>query len=694
MTPELWCDHKLLSMKAILLFASLLAACCPLRAQPVKVFILAGQSNMEGQAVVDLTGKDYNDGKGTLVQLMADPANSAKFAHLVTANGKGRPRDGVFVRYQRENRPLLAGPLDFGFSVYGDAHHFGPELQFGHVVGDHCEEPVLLIKTAWGGKSLYRDFRPPSSGGETGKYYTLMIKQVREALTKLQTEFPEMKGRGHELAGFIWYHGWNDGVNPKTAVPEYEQNLVNLIQDVRRDLNAPKLPVVIGEITGPWVNAPPEWEQLRAAQAAAARRLENAVFVSTRDFVRKPEDSPNTGHGHHEFGNAETYFLVGDALGKGMLSLLIARREVRIEMISPLDHQVVQRATKEEGSIPFSGRLVGVDVRSVKFEARLIVRGEAGEWSIVDPILQDSAFHSVLAAPAGGWHRLELRASKESKVIAAAAVEHVGMGEIFVVAGQSNSANHGEVKQVTHTGRVATFDGQHWQLANDPQPGASGKGGSFMPPLGDALVKRFDVPVGFIACGIGATSVREWLPKGVAFPNPPTIENRVRRLPEGRWESDGKAFDMLLARMEQAGWNFRAVLWHQGESDANQKDAIRTLPGKLYREYLEEIIARSRRWPLRSGRSSIWTPPWFVAQVSYHVPGDEASPDIRAAQASLWKDGIALEGPDSDALKGDLRERHGQGVHFSGPGLRAHAAKWAEKIAPWLEKELSSSPTR
>src|SRR5690606_26279523 len=128
-------------------------------------------------------------------------------------------------------------------------------------------------------------------------------------------------GHRPELAGFVWYHGWNDGVDPKNAVPEYEANLVNLIRDVRREFNAPKLPVVIGELTGPWVNAPPEWEALRQARAAAAARPEfagNVAFVATRDFVRRPEDSPNPTHGHHEFGNAETYVLVGDALGRAM----------------------------------------------------------------------------------------------------------------------------------------------------------------------------------------------------------------------------------------------------------------------------------------------------------------------------------------------------------------------------------------
>jgi hypothetical protein len=281
-------------------------------ASPLKVFILAGQSNMEGQAVSDLKGKDYNDGKGTLDDLLRDPTKAKLVKHLKQADGKWTVRNDVWCRYNREPGPLLAD-------------HFGPELQCGHVVGDHFENQGLLIKTAWGGKSLFKDFRPPSSGGEVGPYYTKMIAEIREGLINLKTEFPAYGERDYELAGFVWYHGWNDGVDPKNAVPQYEQNLVNLINDVRKDLKAPKLPVVVGEITGPWVEAPSEWKALRKAQAAAAARPEfkgNVVFVETRDFVRKSEDSPNPSHGHHEFGNAETYFLVGDALGKGMKSLL------------------------------------------------------------------------------------------------------------------------------------------------------------------------------------------------------------------------------------------------------------------------------------------------------------------------------------------------------------------------------------
>jgi hypothetical protein len=353
-----------------------------------------------------------------------------------------------------------------------------------------------------------------------------------------------------------------------------------------------------------------------------------------------------------------------------------------ITMISPLDHQVIQRSSRKKGSMIIGGELAGFSVKSLTAEARLIVDGQPGKWRRLSVDSKRRSFEARWDAPAGGWHRLEVRARAGSDVLAESVIEHVGVGEVFVIAGQSNSANHGAEKQNTRTGLVTVFDGQRWRPASDPQPGASGGGGSFIPPFGDAIAQRFHVPVGIVACGVGATSVREWLPKGARFPNPPTLTGHVQQLPGGEWESKGSIFASFSARMKQFGpHGFRAVLWHQGESDANQADSTRTLPGHLYREYLEKLIRDSRR-------EIGWSAPWFVAQASYHVPGDEASPDIRAAQASLWKKGIAFEGPDSDAIKGEFRENGGKGVHFSGPGLREHAARWVEKVAPWLERKL------
>lgn len=357
-----------------------------------------------------------------------------------------------------------------------------------------------------------------------------------------------------------------------------------------------------------------------------------------------------------------------------------------IDLSTPSDYQIIQRDVSQQGIVPVTGILRDADPAVVYLEIRITQEGQPGAWKRPKTSWQGQMFSTSLSLPAGGWYRAEIRFRNADAILAEAIVEHVGVGEVFVVAGQSNSANHGAERQTTKTGMAATFDGKRWQLCSDPQPGASGSGGSFLPPFGDAMAKRFRVPVGFVACGIGATSIREWLPKGAKFPQPPTLTGRVQQLPSGAWESKGEAFEMFVPRMRQlAPHGFRAVLWHQGESDANQTDPARTLPGNLYREFLAKLIHDSRR-------EIGWTPPWFVAQVSYHVPGDEASADIRAAQAALWKDGVALAGPDSDALKSEWRESGGKGVHFSGAGLREHAARWVEKVAPWMDEQLSLPP--
>jgi predicted phosphodiesterase len=318
-------------------------------------------------------------------------------------------------------------------------------------------------------------------------------------------------------------------------------------------------------------------------------------------------------------------------------------------------------------------------------EYRLVINGKIGTWGEVDGEWKNGKFIFRIRMPSGGWHTLEVRDSRtpdhRSQVV------QFGVGEVFVVAGQSNSGNYGEVKQSTQTGLVSAYDFENkkWQLAVDPQPGAGGRGGSIMPLLGDLLVREFEMPIGIIAYGQGGTSVREWLPQGSRFPNPPTVENKVRKINDDEWESLGKIYPGFIERMKAFGKNgFRAVLWHQGESDANQKDPTRTLSGPLYEKYLTQLILKTRT-------DLEWDVPWFVAQATYHVPGDESDPNIRAAQANLWKNGVAFQGPDTDQLKGKLRERDGQGVHFSGPGLEVHADAWFDKVSPWLKQKTKQA---
>ncbi|SVC23366.1 uncharacterized protein METZ01_LOCUS276220, partial [marine metagenome] len=293
----------------ILLFVNLVVSSNA--AKTVKVFLLAGQSNMEGQGVVDLDHpKYYNGGKGILNRVMADPAKAKRYAHLKDKEGKWMTRNDAFIRF-RNKQGVMAGGVSIGFTGYGSdksRHHIGPELQIGHRLGDHFKEPVLLIKTAWGGKSLFKDFRPPSAGGETGAYYEKMLEEVAEALANFEKEFPALKGHKPEWAGFVWFQGWNDMFN-KEALAQYEENLVHLIQDLRKELKNPKLPVIIGELGNGGPKAGANMLAIRAAQKAAAERKEfkgSVKFVSTTDFARPKEQSPNMGHGHHCFGNAES----------------------------------------------------------------------------------------------------------------------------------------------------------------------------------------------------------------------------------------------------------------------------------------------------------------------------------------------------------------------------------------------------
>lgn len=294
--------------------------------RPLKVFVLAGQSNMEGPASIE-----------TFDYIGDDPATAPLLKMMRGPDGKPTVCDGAWISYltgaENENFELI-GKLTAGFgSMWGldpgkPGDKIGPEFTFGLTMDAALAEPVLIIKAAWGGKSLHTDFRPPGAGPyrlndfqkelyygpkghgvpedidqwlaekqrDTGRYYRLMLEHVRKVLADPKRVVPGYDpAQGYELAGFVWLQGWNDMVDghtyPAHAQPGqfhvYSELLAQFIRDVRQDLGTPKLPFVIGVMGVGGARAGAETVEFRKAMAAPAAMPEfkgNVVAVQTAPF--------------------------------------------------------------------------------------------------------------------------------------------------------------------------------------------------------------------------------------------------------------------------------------------------------------------------------------------------------------------------------------------------------------------------
>ncbi|MCF7675243.1 MAG: sialate O-acetylesterase [Akkermansiaceae bacterium] len=259
-------------MKQPLLRAALVAALAihSLAAAPLKVYLMAGQSNMQGFCSVK-----------TFPQIEADPVTKPIYEKMVNPDGTPRVIENVWISTSGCTKDESPGQLTTGYGGGRKGGNIGPELTFGIYMQEHVKEPILLIKTAWGGKSLCRDFRPPSAGIHPthvkaleelrkenkdtaelekeyveghGKYYRMMIAHAQAVLADLRKGYPAYDAaQGYELKGFVWFQGENDfggDSYPNAGKPggfdEYTRLLACLIRDVRKDLKAPEMNAVIG----------------------------------------------------------------------------------------------------------------------------------------------------------------------------------------------------------------------------------------------------------------------------------------------------------------------------------------------------------------------------------------------------------------------------------------------------------------
>lgn len=313
-------------MKAVqqLIPAFLLAAlsalpCAAAAKKPVIVFILVGQSNMQGHAKVS-----------TFQHIGMDPATKPMLVEMLAADGKPKVCERVWISSIGCAEAEQTGKLTAGFGA--TTEKIGPEFTFGLYRQKFTDAPILLIKTSWGGKSLNTDFRPPGAGPyvfnetqlagfqkqnkdvaamkaekvkATGVYYRLMIEHVKKVLADIKRVVPDYDAaQGCELAGFVWFQGWNDMVDGSTypnrdrpgGYDAYSTAMAHFIRDVRKDLNAPKLPFVIGVlgVGGPTAEYGPDQQRYKAthqnfrdAMAAPAQLPEfkgNVVAVRTEKY--------------------------------------------------------------------------------------------------------------------------------------------------------------------------------------------------------------------------------------------------------------------------------------------------------------------------------------------------------------------------------------------------------------------------
>jgi len=343
-------------MRRFLTMLSLLAVAVmaiPVSAEdqpPVRVFILAGQSNMEGKAPLAL-----------LNHQITAPETADFFAHLHN-DGEFIIREDVWIDYLGRRGGLTPG--------YGSRDRFGVELEFGNVMGNHFDAPVLLIKASWGGKSIARDFRPPSAGLPTdeefaamleqenqrnrdnerpevtleeikaryGHFYREMMTHVRDTLAEMDERFPELEGREYELSGFVWFQGWNDQYNGYEL--EYESNMAHFIRDVREELDAPELPFIIGVMgqngSGEAQGAMLAIQTAQEAMQAMPEFEGNVFAVQTDELVdvaaetlypewrERFEEWELVGgdHKYHYLGSAIWFSRMGTAFGEAMLELM------------------------------------------------------------------------------------------------------------------------------------------------------------------------------------------------------------------------------------------------------------------------------------------------------------------------------------------------------------------------------------
>lgn len=319
-----------------------------------------------------------------------------------------------------------------------------------------------------------------------------------------------------------------------------------------------------------------------------------------------------------------------------------------LNVIVPTDRAVYQRGYDNEADVTVKAECDG----ATKIKAR-IVDGDnvLCDWTELNSASgNDSEFAGRLNdVKAGGWYQVEVKAYDNSgSEIADGSIEHVGVGEVFITGGQSNSCNFGGEKTQAESDLVSALAPTGaWQHCEDSQPSTSdystgNGGGSPWPTLGDELVNYLGVPVGFLTTGRGNTKISD--------------------LGGQYYNSLKKAVELIEP------YGCRAFLIHQGEADTDKT------PMDEYKADYLELIEKVRT-------DAGYDMNWIIAKVSYawsNYNNAERIEAITGVQKAICNNYNIFEGPTTDDLRNEYR--HTDNLHLSKLGLIEHGKRWAEAI--------------
>lgn len=334
---------------------------------------------------------------------------------MLQTDGEWTVLDDVYLHFENGAGTLIKDPVTIGQGAH--PHLIGPELAFAHHVGEYYDEPVLIIKTAWGGLSLGEDFRPPSAGGTVGPYYIQMMDIVESVTENLETEFPNFGTADFEIKGFAWFQGWNDA-GSDIFLDEYESNLHHLVNDVRTEFGNEDLPFIIAsagqggyEPHGGWTGDIQEIVAV-AQENVGCDDIQyggTVGFVDSKAFYLDVLESPDDA-GFHYNNNALTFLNVGKAIGDEMILAInnmaycegfVSVPEEEANFISvypnPASHQLTVDLDDWNG--------YNATVRIYDIESKLIFEQQSFSGQVIDVSGFATGMYVLEAITSGQVHR-------------------------------------------------------------------------------------------------------------------------------------------------------------------------------------------------------------------------------------------------------------------------------------------------